>query len=550
MQAAALPVNEPQRLARLRALDVLDTLPERAYDDIAALAQAVCGTPVALVSLVDETRQWFKSRIGLDMTETPREVAFCAHAILRPGEVMVVEDVRNDHRFREHPLLLPDGPVGFYAGAPILTDDGLALGTVCVLDDRARALNNEQRQALQRLSTLVATLLTHEKQRREQQFQAYLDADAHTARLTAMASAALDLQAYIDAEGVYRHVNQTYLDYNACEPADVIGKHVSEHVGEALYRDVLGFQLERAMRGEPVFYQRLADYRGRGARHMEVALLPVRNGAGAVLGVVMRAHDIEALKKNEARLNRTVTLLERKTEEQQRFIHMLSHDLREPLNSVNNFSSLLADEHMGELTPVARRYLDFVRLGGRRMGRLIDNLVEFTQLDGHPLNIEPVEVARLVEEVRDALDLPLQRCQGRIEIGPLPVVMADAGLLRLALRHLLGNALKFARPGVPPVVRVSGAHDDTLDLIHVSDNGVGISLEHQQAVFGMFTRLHNRRDHDGSGLGLSICQRIADLHQGRLTLESQPDEGSRFTLHLPTQPAWSDPVPPAQDADT
>lgn len=535
MQPAALPANETERLARLRALEVLDTLPERAYDDIAALAQAVCGTPVALISLVDEHRQWFKSRIGLDLTETPRETAFCSHAILQPDEVMVVEDARQDHRFQGNPLVVPEGPVGFYAGAPILTDDGLPLGTVCVIDDRARSLTPEQCAALKRLSTLVATLLTHEKQRREQQFQAYLDADAHAARLTAMASAALDLQAYIDSAGVYRHVNQTYLDYNACEPADVIGKHVVDHMGEALYRDVVGFQLERAMRGESVFYQRLADYKGRGPRHMEVALLPVRDADGCVRGVVMRAHDIETLKKNEVRLSRTVTLLERKTEEQQRFIHMLSHDLREPLNSVKNFSSLLADEHVDELTPDAKRYLDFIRKGGQRMGHLIDNLVEFSQLDSHQMTIRAVDLTELVTQVRETLQAQLDRCQGRIVIGTLPVVKADAALLKLALGHLLNNALKFARPGVAPLVQVSGSHDDTLDLIHVSDNGVGISQEYQQAVFSMFTRLHNRREHDGSGLGLSICQRIAELHHGRLTLESRPDQGSRFTLHLPSK---------------
>jgi signal transduction histidine kinase len=101
------------------------------------------------------------------------------------------------------------------------------------------------------------------------------------------------------------------------------------------------------------------------------------------------------------------------------------------------------------------------------------------------------------------------------------------------LHNLVANALAFARHDVAPVVKVVASQDATVDQIHVCDNGIGIAEEHQSAIFDVFSRLNNRRQHDGTGLGLAICQRIADLHQGRLSVESQPGEGSRFTLHLP-----------------
>ncbi len=533
MPPATLPANESERLARLRELDVLDTLPERVYDDITALAQAICGTDIALISLVDEHRQWFKSRIGLAAAQTPREVAFCAHAILQPQEVLVIEDARNDARFLGNPLVVPQGPVRFYAGAPIVTDDGLALGTVCVIDAEARQLDPPQVDALRRLSDLVATLLLHEKERRQAQTQHTQDTERRIERLTAMATAGLDLQAYIDSRGVYRHVNQTYLDYNACSAEAVIGRHVSEHVGEALYRDVVGFQLTRALHGEPVFYQRRVHYQGRGTRHMEVALLPVRDADGTVQGVVMRAHDIEVLKQNEARLNRTVDLLERKTREQQRFIRMLSHDLREPVNGINNFCSLLVEDHLQAMPADAQRYLGFVREGGQRAGRLIDNLVAFAQLDSHELSLEAVDIAQVMRQVTASLEPVLRQTRGRIETGSLPVVTGDPRLLHQALHNLVANALAFVRPDVPPVVRVVASQDATVDQIHVCDNGIGIAEEHQSAIFDVFSRLQNRRQHDGTGLGLAICQRIAEMHQGRLSVESQPGDGSRFTLHLP-----------------
>lgn len=535
MSSLPIPDREPERLARLIGLGVLDTLPQRAFDDITALAQTLCGTPVALITLIDRDRQWFKSRRGLDITETPREFAFCAHAIMAPDQVTVVEDLRKDPRFADNPFVNGPPDVRFYAGAPIVTDDGFALGTVCVVDLQTRQLTDTQIDGLRHLSALVVTLLEHEQARRVEAARHIDAALASNERLTAMATAGLDLQAYIDRDGIYRHVNQTYLDYNACQADDVIGQHVSTQVGDDLYRTLVGRQIARALQGEPVFYQRLADYKGRGQRHVEVALLPVRQADGHIAGVVMRAHDIEALKQNEVRLARTVDLLERKTREQQRFIHMLSHDLREPVNGINNFGSLLIEDHGRDLPPPAQRYLDFVRQGGERLSRLIDNLTAFAGLDTHALQLETVDLARLVGQVREAMAPVLAASGGRIDIGPLPVLTADPALLRLVMENLLGNALKFVRPGVAPCVRIEATQEHGHHQVQVCDNGVGIATERQHAIFGMFNRLHNRRQYDGTGLGLAICQRVADLHQGRLTVDSTPEQGSCFTLYLPTQ---------------
>ena len=116
------------------------------------------------------------------------------------------------------------------------------------------------------------------------------------------------------------------------------------------------------------------------------------------------------------------------------------------------------------------------------------------------------------------------------------MLTADPTLLRLVLLNLLGNALKFVRPGVPPRVRIDATQDDAFHQLQICDNGVGIATEHQHAIFGMFNRLHNRRQYDGTGLGLAICQRVAELHDGRLSVDSTPDQGSCFTLYLPAHP--------------
>jgi hypothetical protein len=167
----------PNELERQRVLDryrIVDTLPEDAYDDIVRLAATICDVPVALVSLLDRDRQWFKSRLGLEESGTARDVAFCDHAIREPGRLMQVGDATRDPRFARNPMVTADDGVRFYAGMPLVTPEGAAIGTVCVVDRKPRALDARQQDALKSLARLTMRLLDARRGAHDHQVEATL----------------------------------------------------------------------------------------------------------------------------------------------------------------------------------------------------------------------------------------------------------------------------------------------------------------------------------------------------------------------------------------
>lgn len=164
-----IPANEQERLSALYEYNILDTLPEEHYDNITKLASEICNTPIALVSLVDEARQWFKSKQGLpaQMTDTSREQAFCSYAILKPNEMMLVPDARLDERFSDSPLVTGPTNINFYAGVPLVTQKGYPVGTLCIIDHKPKEMTEGQKEALKILAKQVVQLLELHKRNQD-----------------------------------------------------------------------------------------------------------------------------------------------------------------------------------------------------------------------------------------------------------------------------------------------------------------------------------------------------------------------------------------------
>lgn len=559
MKPAPLPPGEAQRLAALHDCALLDTLPEKCFDDLTELAALICGTPIALISLVDAERQWFKSKVGTDATETPRDVAFCSHVILHP-DVMVVSDTLQDERFRGNPLVTGSPGIRFYAGAPLEIDDGQRLGTLCVIDTVPRELSEVQRDALAALARQVVaqielrrkvvalqeanlrqslfekqlqrfndemmalvTLRTRELQRECDRAELYFDIADNMMVVT-------DLEGRVERAnrktGVVLCRPDTSLQgkdwFELCFPAEE--RVAARHFLQKLVLD--DSKSEQRFRGRVV----TADGHFRTIAWHTTRLVDEQGRIKGLLGV---GEDISARLEAEDQLRRTLDELERSNMGLQQFVHVASHDLREPINSILNFARLLLRDKNSANAAVTDRYISYILRGGERLRMLVDDLLAFVRIENSKPRMEPVELDEAIEETRHALADAIERSGARISVGSLPAIRGDRTLIGLLLQNLMSNAIKFRRPGESPEITVSASRDEEALRICVTDNGIGVAERYHEKIFGVFQRLHSRSEYEGTGLGLALSRRVADIHGAHLSVVSRENEGSCFVLALP-----------------
>jgi light-regulated signal transduction histidine kinase (bacteriophytochrome) len=298
--------------------------------------------------------------------------------------------------------------------------------------------------------------------------------------------------------------------------------------------------LERALRGESIddldICLRRSD--GRDPRWVSVFARPLSLPAG-VNGSMLVLRDVTERRLAQERVTATARELERSNRELTEFAAVASHDLRAPLRSVTSFVSLIEEDYGDAFTDEGRTYVTRIKAAVSRMTALIDGLLALARVRAKGEPFAQVQLAEVAQDVVADLTHGLAESGGTVEIGPLPAVEADRLQMRQLLQNLIGNAIKFRRPGVAPRVEVTarpaprGDADDTLWELRVADNGIGIEPAHAEKIFKPFERLHGHAAFEGSGLGLAVCARIVERHGGRIRAEGRPGIGTTLVVTIP-----------------
>jgi PAS domain S-box-containing protein len=272
---------------------------------------------------------------------------------------------------------------------------------------------------------------------------------------------------------------------------------------------------------------------------------PIYSASGEISGAVAVFQDMTEIKQMESQLTEalqqvveTAEQLERSNRDLRDFAFHASHDLQEPLRKIQSFGTLLL-ENTPELDAQSRDYIGRMQDAAGRMKGMIDDLLSYSRVSTKAQPYAQIDLNQVAQEVLEDLELRVRETSGRVTLESLPNLDADPLQMRQLLQNLIGNALKFHRPGVPPEVRVSGrvlggANPARVEL-RVEDNGIGFDDQHTDRIFQPFARLHGRSAYEGTGMGLAICRRIVERHGGTIESTSRPGEGSVFTVVLPKE---------------
>ncbi len=502
--------DEELRITALRDLHVLDTPHEERFDRITRLAQHLFEVPIAVISLIDVNRQWFKSCQGLDASETPRGVSFCAHAILS-RDVFVIENALDDVRFADNPFVVGGPQIRFYAGAPLMMPDGHTVGTLCIISPVARKFDQRGRQLLAELADIII---------------AELD-DVHTAArerdLRDFIESAGALIQGIDETGRVQMVNRAWSAALGYDGNEVLGKNFADFLDPTERERSQSAHAEAIATGAAVPLETVFVTKDGQRVQWSGTLNALRqhHGHALIRGVFQ---DVTAQRKLESLRSEVV--------------HHVSHELKTPITS-----AVFALEMLSEMTDgwseEQKQTLEVARESVQHASSMAADLMDVGRSESGKLKLEKKQGdLGAVLSLMHAAMTPLAQKAGLTlhteEPQPAVTALFDPVRLKQILGNLIGNAIKFTPKGGCINVSTRPGPEGFIE-VRVQDSGVGIAPKDLERIFDRLYQTSNKamKGEVGLGLGLYICRELITAHRGGLGVESEAGKGTTFYFTLP-----------------
>ncbi|WP_226481377.1 PAS domain-containing sensor histidine kinase [Natrinema amylolyticum] len=310
------------------------------------------------------------------------------------------------------------------------------------------------------------------------------------------------------------------------DPAEAEGEYFDD-----VWPDETSDALEPALRAALEGEERSVELEYAG-REWVIYTVPITDNRGDVFAGVTMAYDITERKQYQRKLEETISRLEESNKRLEQFAYAASHDLQEPLRMVSSYLQLIESRYADELDADGEEFLEFAVDGADRMRDMIEGLLAYSRVETQGDPLEPVELDSVLESVLTDLRLQIEETNADIETADLPRVEGDASQLRQVFQNLLSNAIEYSGDD-PPRIAVDAERRGSKWTISVRDEGIGIDPDDQDRVFEVFQRLHSREQYSGTGIGLALCQRIIERHDGEIWVDSEPGEGATFSFTLP-----------------
>lgn len=520
-------IREERRLQAIRCYNLLDTLPEEEFDHITQLTVSIFKVPIAIISLMDKDRQWYKSKVGLPINEVSRELSFCNYTILQT-QMLVVEDATKDDRFSSHPMVRIENGVRFYAGYPIIDDDGFILGTFCMVGYEPKKLTPEETEQFQLLGQSATSLVKNYKKKNEaEQFEQLF-------------TISTDFVAMFNRDGVILKSNPAFDKFLHCHAtADQLSLFDFVHPEDQ--QATVSFFSHCVPDNEHLQFTHRLHCQSSEYRTVQWTIT-IEAPSGHLIAI---GRDITEAVLQQAELRRAKLQAEQASMAKSDFLANMSHEIRTPLNGIIGFTDLLLKT---PLDLIQSQYGSTISQSARVLLSIINDILDFSKIESGKLDLcpEKTDLYELISETANLIAFQSQEKGIEVLMNAslqLPEYIITDGLrVKQVLINLLSNAVKFTEKGeisisVDPVRQYDNGFMDI--LFKVQDTGVGIKKEHCEKIFESFSQADpsTTKKYGGTGLGLTISNLLLKMMDSHIELQSEPGKGSTFSfvLHVETE---------------
>ena len=532
-------LQEQERLEALHALQILDTPPDPQFDRLTRQVVDLLDVPFALLSIVDETRQWWKSAIGLEPGgSSERKHAFCHHALNDDG-LFVVEDACEDFRFKENPFVTDEPHIRFYAGVPLKPDGRNAVGTLCAIDIVPRTLSAREMEVMTTLGEIASDALNAHRNARslsrlvEREQAAAAQVREAEAQLRSTLSALSEGIVMQDREGAIVLANPAAEEILGLSMDQLRGLTSVDPRWKSIREDGSDFpgtehpSMVSLRTGEPQRDKIMGIHKPDGTEtwisiNTELVYDEDRPTPRAV---VASFQDITNRRQSDIQLRV-------QSDQIKRFAYLASHDIQEPLRKIALFADMV-QEDLSEGDPEeVLKYVEIIKSSALSGSRLVHDILRFSSLSASGLERSRFGPAALCKEAFE--NLPDNDATLACDIG-ISSLHGDEKLLKQCFSNILANSIKYARKDVAAHIEVTSDFDPAsrIHAIRFKDNGIGFPAEYGESIFEAFKRLVPKHQFEGSGIGLSFVRSVILDHGWQIEAVGQPDVGTIITIRIP-----------------